>query len=124
MFRPQLVPVKQLEAGEVGYVATGLKSVRDAQVGDTITAVANPAPKPLPGYKPAKPLVFAGLYPVRGEDYPALRDALEKLHLNDASISFTPETRSPSASASAAASWACCTWRSCRSASSASSTST
>jgi GTP-binding protein LepA len=92
VFRPQLVPVKQLVAGEVGYVATGFKSVRDAQVGDTVTAVENPAPKPLPGYKPAKALVFAGIYPVRGEDYPDLRDALEKLHLNDASISFTPET--------------------------------
>jgi len=92
VFRPQLVPVKELIAGEVGYVATGFKSVRDAQVGDTVTAVENPAPKPLPGYKPAKALVFAGIYPVRGEDYPDLRDALEKLHLNDASISFTPET--------------------------------
>jgi GTP-binding protein LepA len=92
VFRPQLVPVKDLGAGEVGYVATGLKSVRDAQVGDTITAVDHPAAAPLPGYKPAKPLVFAGIYPVRGEDYPDLRDALEKLHLNDASISFTPET--------------------------------
>ena len=92
VFRPQLVPVKELVAGEVGYVATGFKSVRDAQVGDTITAAEQPAHKPLPGYKPAKPLVFAGFYPVRGEDYPDLRDALEKLHLNDASISFTPET--------------------------------
>ena len=92
VFRPQLVPVKELVAGEVGYVATGFKSVRDAQVGDTVTAVENPAAKPLPGYKPAKALVFAGIYPVSGEDYPDLRDALEKLHLNDASISFTPET--------------------------------
>jgi GTP-binding protein LepA len=92
VFRPQLVPVSDLSAGEVGYVATGLKSVRDAQVGDTITAVDRPAKQPLPGYKPAKPLVFAGIYPVRGEDYPDFRDALEKLHLNDASISFTPET--------------------------------
>src|SRR3954471_19653147 len=73
VFRPQLVPVKQLVAGEVGYVATGFKSVRDAQVGDTVTAVENPAPKPLPGYKPAKALVFAGIYPIRGEDYPDLR---------------------------------------------------
>ena len=84
VFRPQLVPVKELGPGEVGYVATGLKSVRDAQVGDTMTSAARPASEPLPGYKPAKPLVFAGLYPVRGEDLPELRDALEKLHLNDA----------------------------------------
>ena len=92
VFRPQLVPVPQLAAGEVGYVATGLKSVRDCQVGDTLTLAARPATSPLPGYKPAKPLVFAGLYPLDGPDYPLLRDALEKLHLNDASITFTPES--------------------------------
>jgi GTP-binding protein LepA len=91
-FRPQLVPVPELRAGDVGYVATGLKSVRDAQVGDTITTVANPAAHPLPGYKPAKSLVFAGIYPVMGSDYPLLRDAMEKLHLNDASFSFEPES--------------------------------
>jgi GTP-binding protein LepA len=92
VFRPQLVPVKELGPGEVGYVATGLKSVRDCQVGDTMTSGVRPAQAPLPGYKQAKALVFAGLYPVRGEDLPDLRDALEKLHLNDASISFEPET--------------------------------
>jgi GTP-binding protein LepA len=92
IFRPQLVPVKTLGPGEVGYVATGLKSVRDCQVGDTLTSASRPAPAPLPGYKPAKALVFAGIYPVNGPDYPALRDALEKLHLNDASISFAPES--------------------------------
>jgi len=91
VFRPQLVPVKELGPGEVGYVATGLKSVRDCQVGDTMTSAARPAPHPLPGYKQAKPLVFAGLYPIVGEDFPDLREALEKLHLNDASISFQPE---------------------------------
>jgi GTP-binding protein LepA len=92
VFRPQLVPVKELGPGEVGYVATGLKSVRDCQVGDTMTSAARPASEPVPGYKQAKPLVFAGLYPIQGEEYPELRDALEKLHLNDASISFEPET--------------------------------
>ncbi|KRT64561.1 MAG: GTP-binding protein LepA, GTP-binding protein LepA [Chloroflexi bacterium CSP1-4] len=92
VFRPQLVPVRELVAGEVGYVATGLKSVRDCQVGDTLTSAAHPATKPLPGYKAAKPLVFAGIYPLNGPDYPLLRDALEKLHLNDASISFQPES--------------------------------
>jgi GTP-binding protein LepA len=92
VFRPQLVPVKRLVAGEVGYVATGLKSVRDAQVGDTITAAARPAAAPLPGYQQAKSLVFAGLYPLSGEDYPLLREALEKLHLNDASFSYEPES--------------------------------
>jgi GTP-binding protein LepA len=92
VFRPQLVPVRQLVAGEVGYVATGLKNVREAQVGDTVTVAARPATKPLPGYQEAKSLVFAGLYPVSGEDYPLLRDALEKLHLNDASFTFEPES--------------------------------
>jgi GTP-binding protein LepA len=91
VFRPQLVPVKNLGPGEVGYVATGLKSVRDCQVGDTMTSARRPAKGPLPGYKQAKPLVFAGLYPIVGEDFPDLREALEKLHLNDASISFQPE---------------------------------
>ncbi len=92
VFRPQLVPVRQLVAGEVGYVATGLKSVRDAQVGDTLTSATRPADVPLPGYQPAKSLVFAGIYPVSGEDYPLLRDALEKLHLNDASFTYEPES--------------------------------
>ena len=91
-FRPQLVPIPELHAGDVGYVATGLKSVREAQVGDTVTTVANPADHPLPGYQPAKSLVFAGIYPVMGSDYPLLRDAMEKLHLNDASFSFEPES--------------------------------
>jgi GTP-binding protein LepA len=91
-FRPQLVPTPVLRAGEVGYVATGLKNVREAQVGDTITTVARPAPDPLPGYQEAKSLVFAGIYPVSGEDYPLLRDAIEKLHLNDASFTFEPES--------------------------------
>ncbi len=92
VFRPALVPVPELRAGEVGYVATGLKNVREAQVGDTITAAARPASAPLPGYQEAKSLVFAGIYPVSGEDYPLLRDALEKLHLNDASFTFEPES--------------------------------
>jgi len=92
VFRPQLVPMKKLRAGEVGYVATGLKSVRDAQVGDTITNARVPATTPLPGYQEAKSLVFAGIYPISGEDYPLLRDALEKLHLNDASFTYEPES--------------------------------
>jgi GTP-binding protein LepA len=92
VFRPQLVPVQELWAGEVGYVATGLKSVREAQVGDTVTEARAPAEHPLPGYQPAKSLVFAGIYPIIGSEYPNLRDALEKLHLNDASFSFEPES--------------------------------
>jgi GTP-binding protein LepA len=92
VFRPQLVPVKQLVAGEVGYIATGLKNVREAQVGDTVTSADRPAATALPGYQPAKSLVFAGIYPVSGEDYPLMRDALEKLHLNDASFTYEPES--------------------------------
>ena len=92
VFRPGLVPVERLVAGEVGYVATGLKSVRDARVGDTLTSAARPASVPLPGYEPAKSLVFAGIYPVRGDDYPLLRDAVDKLNLNDASFTYQPES--------------------------------
>ncbi|HKB28901.1 MAG TPA: translation elongation factor 4 [Candidatus Limnocylindrales bacterium] len=92
VFRPQLVPVETLVAGEVGYVATGLKNVREAQVGDTVTSATEPAAAPLPGYQEAKSLVFAGIYPVSGEDYPLLRDAIEKLHLNDASFTYEPES--------------------------------
>jgi GTP-binding protein LepA len=91
-FRPQLVPIETMRAGDVGYAATGLKNVREAQVGDTVTLAAAPAPEPLPGYQEAKSLVFAGIYPVSGEDYPLLRDAIEKLHLNDASFTYEPES--------------------------------
>ena len=92
MFRPTMVPVAELAAGEVGYIATGLKVVRDCQVGDTVTLAAEPARQALPGYRPVKPMVFAGLYPVDGEEYPELRDALERLKLNDASLVFEPES--------------------------------
>ncbi len=92
MFRPGMTPVAELTAGEVGYIATGLKSVRDCRVGDTLTTWQAAAEAPLPGYAPPKPMVFAGLYPTLGEDYGLLRDALEKLQLNDASLSFEPET--------------------------------
>jgi GTP-binding protein LepA len=92
VFRPQLVPVQALTAGEVGYVATGLKSVRDAQVGDTLTNAKAPAAAPLPGYKEAKSLVFAGIYPLTGDDYPLLREAIERLHLNDGSFTYQPES--------------------------------
>ncbi len=92
IFSPNLRPTGSLEAGEVGYVATGLKTVRECRVGDTLTQVARPAAEPLPGYRKAKPMVFAGIYPVEGEDYNDLKDALEKLQLNDASLSYEPET--------------------------------
>ena len=92
VFAPDAVPVERLAAGEVGYVATGLKAVADSRVGDTMTHVERPAAEPLPGYRPAKPMVFAGFYPQRAEDYPALRESLEKLRLNDASLVYEPET--------------------------------
>jgi GTP-binding protein LepA len=92
VFSPGMRPTERLSAGEVGYVATGFKTVRECRVGDTITNAREPATQPLPGYRPAKPMVFAGLYPSEGEDYALLRDALEKLQLNDAALIFEPET--------------------------------
>jgi len=89
---PAMLAVKGLHAGEVGYIATGLKAVGDLEVGDTLTLVANPAKEQLPGYKPMKPMVFAGLYPTDADDYPELRDALEKLQLNDSALTYEAET--------------------------------
>jgi GTP-binding protein LepA len=91
-FSPFRRPTETLEAGEVGYVVTGLKDVSRLRVGDTLTTEARAAAKPLPGYKEVKPTVFAGLYPTDSDDYPALREALEKLKLNDASLFYEPET--------------------------------
>ncbi|HLT19069.1 MAG TPA: translation elongation factor 4 [Thermomicrobiales bacterium] len=91
IFKPNMRPVEQLGAGEVGYIATGFKNVGDCQVGDTVTLAERPAPEPLPGYRPVKPMVFAGFYPVDSEDYPELRDALERLRLNDAALVFEPD---------------------------------
>jgi len=92
VFAPDARAVDRLLTGEVGYVATGLKAVADCRVGDTMTLASAPAREALPGYRPAKPMVFAGFYPTRADDYPALRDALEKLRLNDASLVYEPET--------------------------------
>jgi GTP-binding protein LepA len=92
IFAPTLRPAASLTAGEVGYIATGLKTIRECRVGDTITLKANPASDPLPGYRSVKPMVFAGIYPVEGEDYQDLKEALEKLQLNDASLVYQPET--------------------------------
>ncbi|HEY3232447.1 MAG TPA: translation elongation factor 4 [Roseiflexaceae bacterium] len=91
-FRPVMTPLPELGPGEVGYVATGLKAVGECQVGDTVTLAARPATTPLEGYRPAKPMVFAGLYPVESNAYGDLREALEKLKLNDAALSYVPET--------------------------------
>jgi len=92
IFTPGMTSTGRLNTGEVGYVATGLKTLRECHVGDTLTNAARPASELLPGYRPVKPMVFAGLYPVVSEDYNALRDALEKLQLNDAALVFEPES--------------------------------
>ncbi len=92
VFTPSLKPTDELAAGEVGYIAASIKSVSETKVGDTITDVENPAKEPLPGYKQANPMVFCGIYPADGADYESLRDALDKLVLNDASLSYEPET--------------------------------
>ncbi|MDR2253422.1 MAG: translation elongation factor 4 [Bifidobacteriaceae bacterium] len=89
---PEPVATDGLGVGEVGYLITGVKDVRHSRVGDTVTGQDRPAPKPLAGYRDPKPMVFSGLYPIDGSDYPALRDALDKLKLNDAALSYEPET--------------------------------
>src|SRR5205814_3003840 len=92
IFTPKAVPVDELGVGEVGFLVANIKTVGDAKIGDTITEAARPALEPFPGFKELKPMVFAGLYPVEGHEYPELRDALEKLRLNDASFHYEPET--------------------------------
>ena len=92
VFSPSLQPIDALEAGEVGYISASIKNVRETKVGDTITDAQNPAAEPLPGYKQANPMVFCGIYPADGADYENLKDALDKLLLNDASLSYEPET--------------------------------
>src|SRR5215510_5097296 len=92
IFAPGMKPVDRLGSGEVGYIATGFKTVHECRVGDTITRTSQPAPEPLPGYQHPKPMVFAGIYPVEADDHSDLREALEKLQLNDASLTYQPET--------------------------------
>ena len=92
IFAPSMKPVKSLGSGEVGYIATGFKTVHECRVGDTITRASAPASDPLPGYRTPKPMVFAGIYPVEADEYPELRESLEKLQLNDASLTYQPET--------------------------------
>lgn len=94
VFKPALVNVEELGEGMVGFLAASIKNVRDARVGDTITDENHPAAQALPGYRKATPMVYCGLYPVENSDYDNLRDALEKLQLNDASLMFEPETSS------------------------------
>jgi GTP-binding protein LepA len=92
VFAPDPMPIPSLTAGDVGYLVTGVKDLRQAKVGDTLTLAANPARKPLPGYREPKPMVWSGLYPAEGGDYPALRDALDKLKLSDAALAYEPES--------------------------------
>lgn len=92
VFTPALMPVKELSAGEVGYITASIKNVRDARVGDTVTYADNPTKEPLSGYKPAIPMVYSGIYPVDGAKYEELKEALEKLQINDAALTFEPET--------------------------------
>ncbi len=92
VFSPKMKETNELNTGSVGYIITGIKSIKDTQVGDTITHVKNPTEFPLSGYRPALSMVFAGIYPISTDDYEDLREALEKLQLNDASLSYTPET--------------------------------
>jgi len=92
VFTPKMLPTTELSAGEVGYIIAGIKRVSDTKVGDTITEASNPAQEPCPGYREIKPMVFCGLYPVESQQYEDLKDALEKLRLNDSSFNFEPET--------------------------------
>lgn len=92
LFTPTMIPVKELRAGDVGYLVASIKEVQHVRVGETITHKNRPVSEPLPGYQKALPMVFCGLYPAEGEDYENIRDALEKLQLNDAALTFEPET--------------------------------
>ena len=92
VFTPKLLPINKLMAGDVGYIAGSIKNVRDDRVGDTITDADNPTEEALPGYKPAIPVVYSGIYPVDGAKYEELKEALEKLQINDAALNFEPET--------------------------------
>ena len=111
----KLEPCKSLSAGEVGYLTASIKNVKDTQVGDTITTVDHPAAEPLPGYRPARSMVYCGIYTEDGSKYPDLRDALEKLQLNDASLTFEPETSAALGFGFRRGFWGCSIWRSSRS---------
>lgn len=93
-FKPRMTIVDELNVGDVGFIVAGIRHVGDTQVGDTVTDAKNPTPEPLPGYRKINPMVYCGLYPIETSDYVDLREALEKLQLNDASLSFEPETSS------------------------------
>ena len=121
IFTPKAVEAGELGVGEVGFLVANIKKISDAKIGDTITETARPR-RTVSGFKALKPMVFAGFYPVEGHEYGELRDALEKLRLNDASFFTSPKPRLRSDSVSAADSSGCSTWKSSRSGSSANST--
>jgi len=110
VFKPEMDETESLSAGEVGYLAAGVKNVQDMHVGDTITSAKHPADEPLPGYRRATPMVFCGLYPIESSQYEDLRDALTKLRLNDASLVFEPETSVALGFGLDAGSLGCCIW--------------
>ena len=117
-----MTPVAELGPGEVGYLINGIKDVGQARSGETVTLFHQPAAEPLPGYRDPKPMVFCGLYPIDGDDFENLRESLEKLKLNDASLTYEPESPGALALGFASVSLVCCTWRSSKSAWNASST--
>ena len=92
VFTPKMMAIDKLSAGDVGYICGSIKNVRDARVGDTVTEAERPTKEALPGYKPAIPMVYSGIYPVDGAKYDELKEALEKLQINDAALNFEPET--------------------------------
>ena len=108
---PKPIVVDELSAGEVGFIIANIKNVADTKIGDTITEDDRPAIEPLPGFEEIKPMVFAGIYTVDAHEHTQLREALEKLRLNDSSFFFEPESSVALASASAAAFSDCCTWK-------------
>lgn len=115
VFTPKMQEVEELSAGEVGYITASIKSVGDCRVGDTITDNKRPCTEALPGFKPSIPVVFCSIFPVDSSQYEALKDALAKLKLNDASIDYQNEIRQRWDSAFAVASSDCCIWKSYRS---------
>ena len=122
VLKMDMIPRQELSTGDVGYIISGIKESKEVKVGDTITHVSRPCDAAIEGFQEVKPMVFAGVYPIDPTDYENLRASLEKLQLNDASLTFQPESSVLGALASAAVSWVCSTWRLSRSGLTASST--
>ena len=111
VLKMDMMPRNELRTGDVGYIISGIKTSREVKVGDTITHIARPCEKAIAGFEEVKPMVFAGVYPIEAEDYENLRASLEKLQLNDASLTFQPSLHWLWALGSVAVSWDCCTWK-------------